>query len=141
MQSPSLFHKTGGQANPPLTLDFWVADDGADLLQSLGACVLHLGVGVGEHLRQLGHDVGQAGRQLLGGTERHGAQQLHRACIQVTNCKRIYPIRLLCFDSFGSVTVSLVTVSHTRHSSRNPFRSALVVFSRPRLISPAPSGL
>ena len=52
-----------------------------------------------------------------------------RECIQVRNCKRIYLICLLCFDSFGSVTVSLVTVSHTKHGFLNPFRSALTVFS------------
>ena len=62
--------------------------------------------------------------------------QARGSCIQVRNCKRIYLIRLLCFDSFGSVTVS-----HTKHASLNPFRSALMVFSRPLLISPAPSGL
>ena len=66
---------------------------------------------------------------------------LSKQCIQVRNCKRIYLIRLLWFDSFGSVTVSLVTVSHTKHGSLNPFRSALMVFSRQRLISPAPSSL
>ena len=62
-------------------------------------------------------------------------------CIQVRNCKRICLIHLLCFDSFGSVTVSLVTVSHTKYGSLNPFRSALMVFSRQRLISAAPTSL
>lgn len=60
-----------------LTQDFRVADDRADLSEGLLAGLLHLHMGVGQHLSQLGHDAGQAGGQLLGCTESHGTQQLH----------------------------------------------------------------
>lgn len=62
-----------------LTQDFGVADDGADLAESLLAGLLHLHMGVGQHLGQLGHDAGQAGGKLFGCTEGHGTKQLHRA--------------------------------------------------------------
>ena len=62
-----------------LTQDFRVADDRADLPKGLLARLLHLNVGVSQHLGQLGHDAWQAGGQLLGCTESHGAKQLHRA--------------------------------------------------------------
>lgn len=65
--------------NQSLTQDFRVADDGADLSESLLAGLLHLNMGVSQHLRQLRDDAGQAGRQLLGCTISHGTQQLHRA--------------------------------------------------------------
>lgn len=60
-----------------LTQDFRVADDRADLSEGLLAGLLHLHMGVGQHLSQFWHDAGQAGRQLLGCTESHGTQQLH----------------------------------------------------------------
>lgn len=44
-----------------LTKNFGVADDGADLSESLLAGLLHLHMGVSEHLGQLGHDAGQTG--------------------------------------------------------------------------------
>lgn len=62
-----------------LTQDFGVADDRADLSEGLLAGLLHLHMGVSQHLSQLGHDAGQAGGQLLWCTESHGTQQLHRA--------------------------------------------------------------
>ena len=38
-------------------------------------------------------------------------------CIQVRNCKRIYLIRLLCLDSFGSVSQSYQTQPNTAPST------------------------
>lgn len=76
--SVSLCYFSGGSDGPrPLTQDLRVPDDRADLPQGLLAGLLHLDVGVGQHLGQLGHDAGQAGGQLLGSAEGHGAQQLH----------------------------------------------------------------
>lgn len=43
------------------TQDLRVPDDGADLPECLLSSLLHFDVGVSEHLRKLGHDVGQAG--------------------------------------------------------------------------------
>lgn len=60
------------------TQDFRVADDRADLPKGLLARLLHLNMGVGQHLSQLGHDAWQAGGQLLRRTESHGTKQLHR---------------------------------------------------------------
>lgn len=45
----------------PLTQNFRVANDGANLSEGLLASLLHLNVGVSQHLRQLGDDAGQAG--------------------------------------------------------------------------------
>lgn len=62
-----------------LTQDFRVADDRANLPQGLLASLLYLHVRVSQDLGQFGHNAGQAGGQLFGGTESHGTQQLHRA--------------------------------------------------------------
>lgn len=69
------------------TQDLWVPDDGANLPERLLSCLLHLDMGVGEHLRELGHDVGQARRQLLGSTVCHRPKQLHRPCRQQTHAQ------------------------------------------------------
>ena len=62
-----------------LTQDFGVADDRANLSERLLASLLHLHMGVSQHLGQLGHNAGQAGGQLFWCTKSHGTQQLHRA--------------------------------------------------------------
>lgn len=69
------------------TQDLWVPDDRADLPECLLPGLLHFDVGVGEHLRELGHNVGQAGRQLLGSTVGHGPEQLHRPCRRQTHTR------------------------------------------------------
>ena len=61
------------------TLDLWILDDGADLLERLRTCLLHLDVRVGEHLGELGHDAGQAVGELFGRAVRHRSQQLDGA--------------------------------------------------------------
>lgn len=61
-----------------LTFNFWVEYYRANLFQGLGSCFLHLQVWVSENLGQFGNNTGQAGRQLLGSTECHSTQQLHR---------------------------------------------------------------
>lgn len=64
------------------TQDLGVPDDRADLPERLLSGLLHFDMGVGQHFRELGHDVGQTGRQLLGSTVRHCPEQLHRSCRQ-----------------------------------------------------------
>ena len=51
----------GGGAREKHTQDLRVPDDGADLPERLLSSLLHFDMGVSEHLRKLGHDVGQAG--------------------------------------------------------------------------------
>lgn len=43
------------------TQDLRVPDDGADLSKRLLSSLLHFDVGVSQHLRELGYDVGQTG--------------------------------------------------------------------------------
>lgn len=41
-----------------LTQDLWIPDDRADLPESLLPCILHLHMGVGEHLGKFWHNIG-----------------------------------------------------------------------------------
>eukprot|EP00959_Pyramimonas_sp_CCMP1952_P323610 6772548-Pyramimonas_sp.AAC.1 len=50
----------------------------AHLLERELAGALHFGVRVVDHFGEARHDGGQAGGELLGRAEGHGAQQLHR---------------------------------------------------------------
>ena len=67
------------------TQDLRVPDDRADLPQRLLSGLLHFDVGVGQHFCELGHNVGQTGRQLLGSTVCHRPKQLHRPCRRHTH--------------------------------------------------------
>lgn len=63
------------------TLNFWVANDAADLLERLLAGFLNFVVRIGEHFDESRHDARQTRGELLRGAVGHGAEQLDGAAL------------------------------------------------------------